>query len=77
MGPAPVRRPSRKPRMNKLRLVLASVPLVALAAATAYAHNAICDCFDAAADSSALRAAVALVEAAAAAAAAVAAAVAS
>ena len=31
--------------MNRLRLVLASVPLIALAWA-AYAHNAICDCFD-------------------------------
>src|SRR5690349_16959326 len=33
------------PPMNRLRLVLASVPLIALAWA-AYAHNAICDCFD-------------------------------
>jgi hypothetical protein len=31
--------------MNRLRLVLASLPLLALAS-TAYAHNAICDCFD-------------------------------
>lgn len=31
--------------MKRLRLVLASVPLIALAWA-AYAHNAICDCFD-------------------------------
>src|SRR5215510_2943414 len=27
-------------------LVLASIPLLALAAAVAYAHNAICDCYD-------------------------------
>jgi hypothetical protein len=32
--------------MDRARLVLASVPLLALAAAAAYAHNAICDCFD-------------------------------
>ena len=32
--------------MNRPGLVLASLPLLALAAATAYAHNAICDCFD-------------------------------
>ena len=32
--------------MNRPRLVLASLPLLALAAAAAYAHNAICDCFD-------------------------------
>jgi len=32
--------------MNRPLLALASVPLLALAAATAYAHNAICDCFD-------------------------------
>jgi len=31
--------------MNRPGLVLAAVPLLALAAA-AYAHNAICDCFD-------------------------------
>jgi hypothetical protein len=31
--------------MNRPALLLASVPLLALAAA-AYAHNAICDCFD-------------------------------
>ena len=31
--------------MNRLRLPLASVPLIAIAWA-AYAHNAICDCFD-------------------------------
>jgi hypothetical protein len=31
--------------MHKLRLVLGSLPLVALAA-VAYGHNAICDCFD-------------------------------
>ena len=31
--------------MNRPGLVLISVPLLALAAA-AYAHNAICDCFD-------------------------------
>jgi hypothetical protein len=31
--------------MYKLRLVLGSLPLVALAA-VAYGHNAICDCFD-------------------------------
>jgi hypothetical protein len=31
--------------MNRPGLVLLSVPLLALAAA-AYAHNAICDCFD-------------------------------
>lgn len=28
------------------RLAFASLPLLALAAAAAYAHNAICDCFD-------------------------------
>jgi hypothetical protein len=32
--------------MNTPRLVWASLPLLALAAAAAYAHNAICDCFD-------------------------------
>ena len=32
--------------MNSPRLVWASLPLLALAAAAAYAHNAICDCFD-------------------------------
>lgn len=32
--------------MNRPRLVLASLPLLALAATAAYAHNAICDCFD-------------------------------
>ena len=32
--------------MNRPRLTLASLPLLALAAASAYAHNAICDCFD-------------------------------
>ncbi len=33
--------------MNTPRLVLASsLPLLALAAVAAYAHNAICDCFD-------------------------------
>jgi hypothetical protein len=32
--------------MDRARLVLASVPLLALAAAAANAHNAICDCFD-------------------------------
>jgi hypothetical protein len=32
--------------MNRLRLVSASLPLLALGAATAHAHNAICDCFD-------------------------------
>ncbi len=33
--------------MTKARLVLTSaVTLLALAAAAAYAHNAICDCFD-------------------------------
>ncbi|HET7609285.1 MAG TPA: hypothetical protein VFL84_11450, partial [Gammaproteobacteria bacterium] len=31
--------------MNRPGLVLVSLPLLALAAA-AYAHNAICDCFD-------------------------------
>jgi hypothetical protein len=31
--------------MNRPGLVLASLPLLALAAA-AYAHNAICDCYD-------------------------------
>ena len=31
--------------MNRPALVLVSIPLLALAAA-AYAHNAICDCFD-------------------------------
>jgi hypothetical protein len=31
--------------MNRPRLVLASVPLLALAAA-AHAHNAICECYD-------------------------------
>ena len=31
--------------MNRPGLVLVSIPLLALAAA-AYAHNAICDCFD-------------------------------
>jgi hypothetical protein len=31
--------------MNRPALLLASVPLLALAAA-AYAHNAICDCYD-------------------------------
>ena len=32
--------------MNRSRLVLASLPLLALAATAVYAHNAICDCFD-------------------------------
>ena len=32
--------------MNTPRLAWASLPLLALAAAAAYAHNAICDCFD-------------------------------
>ena len=32
--------------MNRPGLVLASLPLLALAATAAYAHNAICDCFD-------------------------------
>ena len=32
--------------MNRPRLVLALLPLLALAAGAAYAHNAICDCFD-------------------------------
>ena len=32
--------------MNRPGLVLAFLPLLALAAAAAYAHNAICDCFD-------------------------------
>ena len=32
--------------MNRPLLALAHLPLLALAAATAYAHNAICDCFD-------------------------------
>lgn len=31
--------------MNRLGLALGALPLIALAA-TAYAHNAICDCFD-------------------------------
>jgi len=32
--------------MNRPGLVLASLPLLALAATAVYAHNAICDCFD-------------------------------
>lgn len=32
--------------MNRSRLVLASLPLLTLAATAVYAHNAICDCFD-------------------------------
>ena len=32
--------------MNRPLLAFASLPLLALAAAAAYAHNAICDCFD-------------------------------
>ena len=32
--------------MNTPRVAWASLPLLALAAAAAYAHNAICDCFD-------------------------------
>ena len=32
--------------MNRPLLALASFPLLAFVAATAYAHNAICDCFD-------------------------------
>jgi hypothetical protein len=34
-----------EPRMNRSLAVLASIPIVVLAGA-AYAHNAICDCFD-------------------------------
>ena len=32
--------------MNSPRLVLASLPVLTLAATAAYAHNAICDCYD-------------------------------
>ena len=32
--------------MNRPRLVLASLPVLTLAATAAYAHNAICDCYD-------------------------------
>ena len=32
--------------MNRPGLLLASLPLLAVAATAAYAHNAICDCFD-------------------------------